>query len=111
MRLLSQVGLQRLFSNRITSRSGTLNADEDNDFEDGYGGPGVRRKRQPKVKPPSTLNGEDKKLMADGDFGENEYFKEILDKRKPLFVTRLMNRELGISRYSSTKTNKLISQV
>ena len=111
IQLLSQAGLQRIFSNYITSRSGTLDADEDNDFEDGYGGPGVRRKRQLKVKPPPTLSKDDKKLMADGDFGENEYYKEILGKRKPLFVTRLMNRELGISRYNSTKTNKLISQV
>lgn len=112
MQLLGQAGLQRFFTQGRTSRSGTLNADDvDDDLEDGYGGPGTRRKRQPKTKFPAASNNEGKTLMGTGEFGENECYNDVLRKRKRSLVVRLMNRELGINRYSSAKFNRLISQV
>ena len=113
MQLLSHAGLRIPLDAHIASRSGAPNVD-DEDLEDGYGGLGTRRKRRlkgVKEKFPTIPDDDGRILMNTGTFGENEYYKDILRKRKPLLATRLMRRELGIDRYSSTRTNKLISQV
>lgn len=115
MQLLGHAGLRIPFIAHSASRSGASNVD-DEDLEDGYGGLGTRRKRRSKglkekEKFPTIPDDDGRVLMNTGTFGENEYYKDILRKRKPLLATRLMRRELGIDRYSSTRTNRLISQV
>lgn len=115
MRLFGQAGLGELFGLHQTSGSGFPNVDnDDDDLEYGYGGPGTRRKQRSKstkARFPLVPSENGKILMNTGTFGENEYYKDVLRKRKSRLGIRLMNRELGIGKFSSTKANRLISQV
>lgn len=114
MRLLGNAGLRRLFANHRGSESGALNADDDDEIEDGYGGLGPRRRRRPKGATkqfPPIPSEEGRQLMNSGTFGETEYYGDILRKCGSRMAQRLMIRELGTSIGSPVRSNGLISQV
>lgn len=114
MQLLGNAGLRRLFTNHRVSEFGALNADDDGEIEDGYGGPSTGRKRRPKgakQKFPPIPSQEGRKLMDSGTFGRNEYYEDILRKRKNRLSRRLMSRELGANMDHPLRSNRLMSQV
>ena len=90
------------------------NENDDDGIDAGYDGSGVRRKRRSKrakVKFPAVPSEEGRSLMESGTFGSNEYYKDMLKKKKPGVARRLMDRELGINPGQTRRTNRLISQV
>lgn len=114
MQLLGNAGLRRLFTNHGASDFGALNADDDGEIEDGYGGPSTGRKRRSKgakQRFPPIPNEEGRKLMDSGTFGRNEHYEDILRKRKNRLSRRLMSRELGTNVDNPLRSNRLISQV
>lgn len=114
MQLLGNAGLQRLFTSHRASGSRALNADDDGEIEDGYGGPSIgrnRRAKEGKLKFPPVPSEEGKKLMESGNFGRNEYYEDILRKRKNRLSRRLMSRELGTNADHPLRSNRLMSQV
>lgn len=111
MRLLGNAGLRRLFTNHGASEFGALNADDDGEIEDGYGGPSAGRKRRPKGAKHPIPNEEGRKLMNSDTFGRNEYYEDILRKRKNRLSRRLMSRELGTNVDHPLRSNRLMSQV
>ena len=50
-------------------------------------------------------------LMSSGNFGSNEYYQNILRKRKRKLALRLMARELGLDAVQDMTANRLVSQV
>ena len=109
LQLLGHAGLQRLFANHGASGVQAILTDDD----DGTFGVG-RRRRRPRTsgpKFPKVPSEQGKKLMDSGTFGSNEYYHDLLRKRKPRLATRLMQRELGIDDSRLKRTNRLMSQV
>lgn len=114
MQLLGNAGLRRLFTNHRASELGASNADDDGEIEDGYGGPTTGRKRRPKGAKqnfPPIPSEEGRKLMHSGIFGRNEYYEDILRKRKNRLSRSLMSRELGTNVDHPLRSNRLMSQV
>ena len=109
MQLLGHAGLQRLFANHGASGVQAILADDD----DSTFGNGRRRRRRRASGPkfPKVPSEQGKKLMDSGTFGSNEYYRDLLRKRKPRLATRLMERELGIDDPRLKRTNRLMSQV
>ena len=114
MQLLGHAGLRRIFADHGGAGVRvTLGDDDDNNLEDGYGGL-ARRRRRPKSTTsqlPKIPSEEGEKLMESGVFGSNEYYQDVLKKRKTKLARRLMSRELGIKGDYSQRANALISQV
>ncbi|KAA6408294.1 MAG: hypothetical protein FRX48_08036 [Lasallia pustulata] len=109
LRLLGHPGIQRLVDNHAASGVQAILADDDDAGTFGFG---RRRRRQRTAGPkfPKVPSEQGKKLMGSGTFGSNEYYRDLLRKRKPLLATRLMQRELGIDDARLKGTNRLMSQ-
>ena len=115
MMQILRAGPRLLFINHRGTEPRPLNAYEDNDeIEDGYGGPGPRRRRRPIgaiPQFPPIPSEEGRKLMDSGDFGEKKCLGEIPGKRTSQLARRLMLRELGTSIDPPERSNRLISEV
>ena len=112
LQLLGHAGLRRIFANHGGAGLRVLDVDEDDDDSlDGLLGRRRRRPRGTKAKHPPVPSEEGRKLMTSGTFGSNEYYKDILYKRKPRLARRLMSRELGQDTVQSKNVNGLIAQV
>ena len=115
MQLLGRAGLRRIFQTRGVSNV-TIGLGEDDEFDDGFGFIGTRRssRKQPRDNSdqlPKVPSEEGRKLMDSGIFGSNEYYKDVMRRRKRKLGRRLLSRELGISNDYSNRANKMISQV
>lgn len=116
MQLLGHAGLRRIFANHRAGGSGiTLQLDDRNEIlDDGVGNPATRRRRHDKSSGkrfPAVPSEEGKKLMDDGVFGSNEYYRDRTKKNNTRLARKLMSRELGAGRSQFTRTPSAISQV
>ena len=119
LQLLGHAGLRRLFASHGTGGLRAVELDDDDeDDDDGlegvYGiraGRWRRRSKPPKSKPPPVPSEEGRKLMNSGIFGSNDYYQDLLKKRKPQLHRRLMARELGTHAALSKRDNRMIAQV
>lgn len=122
LQLLRHAGLRTIFASHGGARFGLaeLNGvdDDDDDYDDdddgGHGGMVGRRRRKRKTskvdypKVPSKVGQE---LMDSGNFGSNEYYRDILIRKKQKLAMRIMSRELGRDAVQDRRGNKLLSQV
>ena len=117
MQLLGRAGLRRIRQTHGVSNI-TIGLSDDDDGDNNNGGFGflgtrrsARRKRDNNDQLPKVPNEEGRKLIDSGTFGSNEYYKDMLRRRKAKLGRRLLSRELGIDKDYSHRANKLISQV
>ena len=114
MQLLGRAGLRRILQTRGVSNVTIGPGDGDgNDGRFGFLGTrrSSRRTRNNNDQLPKVPSEEGRRLMDSGTFGSNEYYKDMLRRRKKKFSRRLLSRELGIDNDYSHRANKLISQV
>lgn len=110
LRLLGHAGLRQILSHRGAGGLFNAQGQDDDDYDDGFGGVG-RRRRRPKGTPvqlPPVPNPEGEKLMDSGIFGTNSYCQDVLRKRKKRMARRLMSRELGAN---AKRENNSMAQV
>lgn len=119
--LLGHTGLRRIFASHGGAWLG-LGADEAEDDEDeddvtvgGYGAMlGRRRRRRRAATPvnfPKVPSDVGRGLMCSGTFGSNEYYQDVLRKKKRKLARRVMHRELGSDTVQDKRLNKLLLQV
>lgn len=121
LQLLGHTGLRRIFASHGGAWLG-LGADEAEDDEDdndvtvgGYGAMlGRRRRRRRAATPvdfPKVPSDIGRGLMNSGTFGSNEYYHDVLRKKKRKLAGRVMNRELGSDAVQDKRLNRLLLQV
>ena len=89
---------------------------EEEDDEEDYMGAFRRRMRARRTgrsdQFPKVPNDECIELMREGQFGTDPYYIDRLKKRKKVFATNLMWRELGVDSYGVRKrADQALSQV
>ena len=113
LQLLGHAGLRRIFATRRQAGIIVEN-DDDEDLAGGYGrfvGRHIRHRKSSKALYPPVPSKEGRRLMDSGTFGSNEYYRDMLRKRKQRLSRRLMSRELGLDSVQDRRGNRLISQV
>ena len=120
LQLLGHAGLRRIFASHGGATFGLANLDEDDDEEEddsmegGYGSMVGRRRRKrkaSKVEFPKVPSEVGRELMDSGNFGSNEYYQDILRRKKQKPSRRILSRELGLDAIQDRRGNKLLSQV
>lgn len=100
--LLASSGLQHIL--RSNGWSTNIIGDDDvDDDDDEFDAPFIRRMRPRRTggadQFPKVPCDEGTELMGGGSFGTNQYYVDRLKKRKRVFATNLMWRELGTEPY------------
>ncbi|MCJ1404199.1 hypothetical protein MMC11_007424 [Xylographa trunciseda] len=118
LQLLGHAGLRRIFASHGGASFGLADLDEDDDEDDsiegGYGSMVGRRRRKRKVstvefpKVPSDVGRE---LMNSGNFGSNEYYQDILRRKKQKLARRILSRELALDPLQNRRGDRLLSQL
>ena len=119
LQLLGHAGLRRIFANHGGATFGLANLDEDDDevddgMEGGYGSMVGRRRRKrktSKVEFPKVPSEVGRELMDSGLFGSNEYYRDVLRRKKQKLARKILSRELGLDIVQDRRGNKLLSQV
>ena len=118
LQLLGHAGLRRIFASHGGAGFGLADLgeddDEDNGIEGGYGsmvGRRRRRRKSPKAEFPKVPSSVGRELMDSGNFGSNEYYRDVLRRRKQKLASRVMSRELGLDSAHDKRGNKLLCQV
>ncbi|MCJ1393870.1 hypothetical protein MMC18_006746 [Xylographa bjoerkii] len=116
LQLLGHAGLRRIFASHGGASFGLADLDEDDDddgMEGGYGSMVGRRRRKrkaSKVEFPKVPSDVGRELMNSGNFGSNEYYQDILRRKKQKLARRILSRELGLDAVQDRRGNKLLSQ-
>ncbi|KAJ5965685.1 hypothetical protein N7481_012399 [Penicillium waksmanii] len=113
--LLASSGLQHILRSNGWSTN-IVGDDGDDESDDEFDAPFTRRPRPRRTGSadhfPKVPNDKGTELMGGGQFGTNPYFVDRLKKRKGVFATNLMWRELGTESYGlRRRAGQSLSQV
>ena len=70
-----------------------------------------RKRKTSKVEFPKVPSDVGRELMNSGNFGSNEYYRDILRRKRQKLARRVMSRELGLDATQDKRGDRLISQV